>query len=97
MSMKKPDELPDDSDQQSTPGLPDASHGSEAPISTPTEITLRDGDSVTLEVGAESPTHLVVNVVPPQRSTGFLSSCLQGCGCLVIVMIVLAVIGSFIR
>jgi hypothetical protein len=60
------------------------------------EVVLHDGESVTLNIPSESTTHLVVNVVQPPRATGFFGSCMQGCGCLVIVAFVLAAIGSFL-
>jgi hypothetical protein len=64
---------------------------------TPDEITLRDGESASVRVPTDGSTNIVVNVVPPQRSNGFFSSCLQGCGCLVLVLVILAVFGSFVR
>lgn len=43
------------------------------------------------------PTNITINVVQPPRSTGFFTSCLQGCGCAVVLLLILAACGSFIR
>lgn len=61
------------------------------------EVTLRDGESVSIEVPMGTNPNIVVNVVPPQRSVGFFTSCLQGCGCVALVLLALAFIGSFVR
>jgi hypothetical protein len=64
--------------------------------SAPDEITLRDGESVRFTAPLDGETHIVVNVVPPQRSTGLVGSCLQGCGCLVVAVVILGLIGSVV-
>jgi hypothetical protein len=74
------------------PGVPADDSGS-----TPDEITLRDGETTNVSVPLDGSTNIVVNVVPPQRSAGFFSSCLQGCGCLVFVVVILGIIGSLSR
>ncbi|MFM6973675.1 MAG: hypothetical protein ACKOXM_00775 [Agromyces sp.] len=71
--------------------------GSSAGDEVPREVNLRDGESVRFEIPTEGTPHIVVNVVPPQRSSGFLSSCFQGCGCILIILVVLGIIGSFPR
>jgi len=76
----------------STPGDP---AGDDSP--PPEEVTLRDGDTVSFTAPTDGTTHIVVNVVPPERSTGFFGSCLQGCGCLIVIIVVLGAIGSFGR
>ena len=81
MSTKKPQEPAEDGSEQ--PG-------------EPTEITLRDGESVTFSA-PDGAAHIVVNIAPPERSTGFFSSCLQGCGCLVLVLVIIGLVGSLIR
>lgn len=79
-----------DGTNESSPQKP-----SEPPVSE--EITLRDGESVSFTAPDEGTAHIVVNVVPPQRSTGFFGSCLQGCGCLVLIIVILSALGSVIR
>lgn len=74
------------------PGVPADDSGS-----TPDALTLRDGESTNVRIPTDGSTHIVVNVVPPQRSVGFFSSCLQGCGCLVFVVVILGIIGSLSR
>lgn len=81
MSTKKPQEPADVPPEQ--PG-------------EPTEITLRDGESVSFSA-PDGTSNIIVNVAPPQRSTGFFASCLQGCGCLVLVLVILGIAGSLIR
>lgn len=89
---------PDDSSSQEPEVQPgEGSSDSGATSDAPTEVTLSDGESVTFTAPADGSTHIVVNVSPPQRSTGFFSSCLQGCGCLALVVVVLAIIGTFSR
>ena len=65
--------------------------------SLPEEITLRDGDTVSFTAPTDGTTNIVVNVVPPERSTGFIGSCLQGCGCLIVIIVVLGALGSLGR
>ena len=65
--------------------------------SPPEEVALRDGDTVSFTAPTDGTTHIVVNVVPPERSTGFFASCLQGCGCLIVIIVVLGAIGSLGR
>ncbi|MFM2411847.1 MAG: hypothetical protein RLZZ587_180 [Actinomycetota bacterium] len=60
------------------------------------EYVLRDGESVSFTATSDGTANIVVNVVPPQRSSGFFSSCFQGCGCLVIIVVVFSIIGSLI-
>lgn len=86
MSTKKPQEPAEES-----------AEGPAEQTGEPTEITLRDGETITFEAPRDGTAHVVVNVVPPQRSIGFFSSCVQGCGCLVLVVLILSAIGSFIR
>ncbi|MFM6968188.1 MAG: hypothetical protein ACKOWN_04580 [Microbacteriaceae bacterium] len=64
---------------------------------SPQEVTVHDGESVSISVPTDGATHVTVNMIPPARSTGFLSSCLQGCGCLVVVVVVLGLLGSLVR
>lgn len=63
----------------------------------PQEVTLNDGDSITFTAPTDGTTHIVVNVAPPQRSTGFFSSCFQGCGCLLLIIVALSIVGAFAR
>lgn len=63
----------------------------------PEEMTLRDGDTVSFTAPTDGTTNIVVNVVPPERSTGFVGSCLQGCGCLIVIIVVLGALGSLGR
>ncbi len=65
-------------------------------LSVPQEYVLRDGESVSFTAPSDGTAHIVVNVVPPQRSSGFFGSCFQGCGCLLIILVVFSIIGSLI-
>ena len=63
----------------------------------PQEFTLKDGESISIAAPQDGTTHVTVNIAPPARSQGLFTSCLQGCGCVVLILVALAVIGSFIR
>lgn len=59
---------------------------------SPVNVTLNDGDSVSFT--ADGNTNIIVNVQPPERRTGALSSCLSGCGCLIVVLLIVSWAGS---
>ncbi|MEY4396424.1 MAG: hypothetical protein RLZZ40_180 [Actinomycetota bacterium] len=73
------------------PEEPNASDGG------PQEFTLKDGESISISAPQDGTTHVTVNIAPSGRSQGFFTSCLQGCGCVVLILVVLAIIGSFVR
>lgn len=69
------------------------------PADTPVthEVTLRDGESVTFSAPADGTAHIVVNVVQPPRPTSFFGSCLEGCGCLFVIGLIIAFISAGFR
>lgn len=92
MSPKTPQEPTEPTNQPDE--RPASAEPSEGPAAPHTEITLRDGESVSFSAPTDGETHIVVNVVPPQRSIGLFGSCLQGCGCLFVAFVILGMIGS---
>ena len=61
------------------------------------EVTLQDGESVSFSTPIDGTTHVVVNLVQPPKPTGFFGSCLQGCGCLFVIGIIIAFISAAFR
>lgn len=90
---------------KNSPDGPDDGADKDIPRDDANTVNLNPGDSVSIELpNGGGSARVVVNVVggnvPPRPGNG-IGSCVwsifQGCGCLVLLAIVIAVLGSFAR